>query len=201
MIGLELSDREVASATDEVVREFLRDIRSAVDIETRGLEQDLEKITRLAMRGKLWRAWKSETFPRGGRIAREPSGEVYVNGGERSQGAMTFATTSGRITGRDGWLTIPTQRAMRRGRPMTVREWEAQHGQRLDMIFTKRGFALLVADGTPTMAAKTAGRMVRARRKPIVVFILVKQVDFHGRFSVETVAQRRQASLAGRLSR
>lgn len=204
MIRMTLSDADLKSAEEEIIRATLRDLRTAVDEETRGLEKDLEGLTRMAVRGRLWRAWKSETFPRGGGIAREPGGEVYVSGGARSQGAMVFQTESGRISAKDGgWLAIPTKAAGRgaRGRSMTVREWEARHGEKLDMVYTKRHFALLVADGSPTMAARNSGRRIRRRRKPIVIFVLIPFVGFRPSFAIEPVHRRREASLAGRIAR
>ena len=112
MFGLTLSERDLRSAQDAMIREGLGALSRAVAEETRELEQDLEKITRLAVRGKLWRAWKSESWPRGGKAAVRPKGEVYVNGGSRSQGAMGFFTEEGRIKSKDGyWLAIPTPAA------------------------------------------------------------------------------------------
>ncbi|MBN8843252.1 MAG: hypothetical protein J0H88_08385 [Sphingomonadales bacterium] len=213
---LEVSERDLAAAADDIIRDVLRELRDAVEEETRGLEKDLEGITRMAVPGRLWRAWTSETFPKGGRIARVPEGEVYVKGGDRSQGAMTFHTDSGRIRSRDGqYLAIPTKAAggRGRGRNLTPGEWEKITGQRLEFVYTKRKFALLVASGvtnartgryrqaTPRRAAGDARRGKVREAKPIVIFVLVPFVNFKPSFSVEHQLQRRQASLAARVGR
>lgn len=202
MFGLTVSEADLKAAEDAIIRAALGDLSQAVAEETRGVEQDLEGLTRVAVRGRLWRAWASQSWPKGGAPAVNPKGEVYVNGGERTQGAITFVATSGRIRTDDGeWITIPTEAAKRRMRPMTVTEYEAAHGVRLDMVYTERKFALLVDNGTPTSASNKAGRKTKARKKSIVVFILVPFVDFHARFSIEPVAARREQMLANRAER
>lgn len=216
MFRLEVSDRDLSAAADEIIRDILRELRTAIDEETRGLEKDLEGITRMAVPGKLWRAWTSETFPTGGRIARAPEGEVYVKGGDRAQGAMVFHTQTGRIRSKDGqYLAIPTKAAGSRGRKrnLTPGEWERITGQRLDFIYTKRKFALLVANGV-TNARTGSFRQATARRakgdarrgvvreaRPVVIFVLIPFVNFKPGFSIETVVQRREASLASRVDR
>jgi hypothetical protein len=214
MFRLEVSDRDLAAAADEMIRDVLRELRGAVAEETRGLEKDLEGITRMAVPGRLWRAWTSETFPTGGRLSREPSGEVYVKGGDRSQGAMVFQTESGRITAKDGqWLAIPTKAAgsRGRGRKLSPGDWERATGQRLEFVYTKRHFALLVANGVTnartgayrratTRRAKGDARRGKVREaKPIVIFVLIPMVNFKPAFSVETLQRRRETALVGRI--
>lgn len=215
MFRLDVSDRDLAAAADEMIRDVLRDLRGAVAEETRGLEKDLEGITRMAVPGRLWRAWTSETFPTGGRLSRVPSGEVYVKGGDRSQGAMTFQTQTGRITAKDGqWLAIPTKAAgsRGRGRKLSPGDWERATGQRLEFVYTgKKRFALLVANGvtnartgrfrqpTARRAAGDARRGKVREAKPIVIFVLIPMVDFKPAFSIETLQRRRETALAGRI--
>lgn len=216
MFGLTLSERDLRSAQDAMIREGLGALSRAVAEETRELEQDLEKITRLAVRGKLWRAWKSESWPKGGKAAVRPKGEVYVNGGSRSQGAMRFFTEEGRIKSKDGyWLAIPTPAAgsQGRGRTLTPGNWEKTHGQRLEFIYRPGKPALLIARGTKNKRTGTFRSLTDKRRaadqrrgmvrkeRAIVIFVLVPYVDFKPAFSVKMVAARREKLLAGRITR
>lgn len=220
MLRLDVSERDLAAAADAIVRETLTELSQAVAEETRGLEQDLEGITRMAVPGRLWRAWKSESFPKGGGPAREPAGEVYVNGGNRSQGAMVFATQKGRISHRGGdgeWLAVPTKAAgsRGRGRNLTPSEWERITGQRLTYRPSKSNsnVGLLVADGvtnrrsgafrpaTEQRAKGDARRGAVRNAKPIVIFVLIPFVDFRPAFSVDMVYERRAGLLAARVGR
>ena len=212
MIGVELSDAEMARASDELIREVLTELTGAIHDETRGLEQDLEKLTRLAVKGKLWRAWKSDVFPRRLGPAREPSGNVFVNGGKRSQGAMTFFTREGRIANGGGfYLAIPTDAAGPRGRArdLTPGEWERRSGQKLRFVYRKGRPSLLVADGgtlngrtgnfRPITRKRTAADLRRGVQRgaaTIVIFVLLPSVDFQPRFAIEPVQQRRERMLS-----
>lgn len=215
MLNLTVSERDLKAAEDSIIRQALRAMRDALDENTRGLEQDLEKITRMAVPGRLWRAWASESFPARGRIAVEPRGEVYVKGGARSQGAMRFHTEEGRIQSKEagGWLAIPTKAAGSRGRArnLTPGEWERITGQRLEMVYTKRNFALLVANGV-TNARTGSFRTATSRRtkgdarrgkvreaKPIVIFVLVPFVSFKPSFAIKPLVDRRQKMMEGRI--
>jgi hypothetical protein len=155
------------AARDRVTRSVLADARESVAEVTRALEKELEGLTRLAVKGKLWRAWKSDVFPSKGRIAREPTGTVYVNGGNRSVGAMTFFSQRGRIKGRAGqWLAIPTEAAGSRGRQrdLTPGEWEDRNGQKLRLIYGKNGRpGRLVAQGTTNKRTGSYRAITRRR--------------------------------------
>lgn len=216
MFGLTLSDRDLAAAQDAMIREGLGAMSQAVAEETRALEQDLEKITRLAVPGRLWRAWASVSWPKGGKAAIKPKGEVYVNGGHRSQGAMRFFTEEGRIRSKDGyWLAIPTPAAgsQGRGRTLTPGNWERTHGQRLEFVYRPGKPSLLIARGTknqrtgsfrPVTAKRTQAdrrRGIVRKERAIVIFVLVPYVNFKPSFSVQRVAERREKLLAGRISR
>jgi hypothetical protein len=215
MLNLTVSERDLKAAEDAIIRQALRALRDALDENTRGLEQDLEKITRMAVPGRLWRAWASESFPRGGRIAVEPRGEVYVNGSARSQGAMRFHTEEGRIKSKEagGFLAIPTKAAgsRGRGRNLTPGEWERITGQKLEFIYTKRKFGLLVAKGvtngrTGAFRASTARRAKGDARRgkvreaaPVVIFVLVPFVNFKPSFAIKPLVDRRQKLVEGRI--
>lgn len=217
MVGFGISDAEVDQARDALTRELLTELTGAIHDETRGLEQDLEKITRLAVKGKLWRAWKSEAFPKNKGPAREPSGTVFVNGGRRSQGAMTYFTRQGRIANDDGfYIAIPTPAAGPRGRnrDLTPGEWERRNGQKLRFVYRKGRPALLVADAGTLNARTGTFRPVTSRRTAldakrgykrgemtIPIFTLLPFSDFQPRFSIEPIQQRRERMLADNIGR
>lgn len=215
MISFEISDAEVARAHDLLVREVLTELSGAVAEETRGLETDLEQITRLAVPGRLWRAWKSESFPKGGGPAREPSGTVFVNGGRRSQGAMTYFTQAGVNRNEDGfYMAIPLPAAGPRGRArdLSPGDWERAHGVKLRFVYRPGKAALLVLDQGVLSGKAQRGVPNSARRRArgrgdmtIPIFVLVPHQDFANAFSVEPIHQRRQRSLEinvrGRLDR
>lgn len=204
-ISLNVSQREIMAAADGLIRELLGDVRDAVFEETRGLEQDLEKITRMAVKGKLWRAWASDTWPKSGGIAKEPRGRIKLNGGKRTVGAMTFFTQEGRITaGGGGYLAIPTDAAGPRGRTrnLTPGEWERRNGARLRFVYRRGRPSLLVLDEGVLSGKKKVGRLNTARRRAtgrgnatIVIFVLIPFTNFQPRFSTQPLIERRQGML------
>lgn len=216
MFGLTYSEADIRAAEDAMIRAALGDLSQAVAEETRGLEEDLEAATRAAVPGRLWRAWKSESWPAGGAPALKPKGEVYVNGGPRSQGAMTFATTTGRIKSQnDFYLAIPTPAAGSRGRirELTPGEWERRTGQKLRFVYRPGKPSLLVAEGalnqrTGTYRELTDRRKAGDKRRgvqrglaTIIIFVLLPYVDFRPAFAIEPIAERRQQMLASRVER
>ena len=211
MIGLEISEAEVARAGDELTRWLLTQLTAAVGDETRGLEKDLEQITRLAVRGKLWRAWRSDVFPKRLGPARKPTGTVFVNGGKRSQGAMSFFTQEGRITAGGGqYLAIPTEAAGSQGRTrnLTPGEWERRHGERLRFVYRRGRPSLLVLDEGVLSGRRQVARKNSARRRAsgrgnatIVIFVLVPFVDFQKRFAIGPLISRREGRLQANIER
>lgn len=217
MLQVEFSEAEMARAGDSLIRAVLTELSGAVGDETRELEQELEKITRLAVKGNLWRAWKSDVRPRDGGPAREPSGSVFVNGKHRSQGAITYFTREGRIASKDGfYLAIPTEAAGPRGRlrDLTPGEWERRNGQKLRFVYRKGRPALLVADAGTLNARTGTFRPITSRRtaldakrgykrgeQTIPIFTLLPFVDFQPRFAIEPIHQRRERMLADNIGR
>lgn len=211
IIGLTVSEREMQEAADSLIRDLLGDLRDAVVDETRGLEQDLEKITRMAVKGKLWRAWKSDVWPKSGGIAREPRGRIIINGGKRSVGAMTFFTQEGRITaGGGGYLAIPTDAAGPRGRTrnLTPGEWERRNGARLRFVYRRGRPSLLVLDEGVLSGKNKIGRLNTARRRAtgrgnatIVIFVLIPFTDFQPRFAIGLLIARREGMLKSNIER
>lgn len=208
-IRISVSEKELRDAADSLIRDLLGDLRDAVSDETRGLEQDLEKITRLSVKGKLWRAWKSDVFPKSG-IANEPRGRVIINGGRRSVGAMTFFTREGRITaGGGGYLAIPTDAAGPRGarRDLTPGEWEKRTGKKLRFVYRRGRPSLLVLDDARITGRKGVARgRITKRQGPgygatVVVFVLLPYVDFSPRFAVGPLIDRREDMLKTNIER
>lgn len=210
MIGLSISSKELQAAADEVIRAALSEVTAAVAEETRGLEKDLEKITRLAIKGKLWRAWASESFPRSG-PAREPSGSVFLNGKFRTRGAIEFFTQEGRIRGKSGqYLAIPLPAAGPRGRlrDLTPGEWERRNGAQLRFVYRPGKPSLLVLDEGVLSKKHRYGRLNTDRRRKtgrgnttVPIFVLVPFVDFKPAFAIEPIVQRRQRLLQDNLDR
>ena len=210
-IRLSVSEKELQQAADSLIRDLLGDLRDAVSDETRGLEQDLEKITRLSVKGKLWRAWKSDMFPKSGGIAKAPRGRVIINGGKRSVGAMAFFTREGRITsGGGGYLAIPTDAAGPKGRVrnLTPGEWEKRNGARLRFVYRRGRPSLLVLDEGVLSGRKQIGRLNSARRRAsgrgnatIVIFVLIPFVDFQPRFAIQPLIDRREGMLKSNIER
>lgn len=214
MFGLIVNDTTLREAEDAMVREALGQLSMAVAEQTRALEKDLEGITRMAVPGRLWRAWQSQSWPAGGKPAVNPRGEVYVNGGKRSQGAMLFHTQQGRIRSRDGYyLAVPTPAAGSRGRirDLTPGEWERRTGKRLRFVYRPGKPSLLVAEGTLNQRSGTYRELTDRRTKAdqrrgyvrgaatVIIFVLLPYVDFKPSFAIEPIARRREGVLARRV--
>ena len=224
MAGPELTidSKAVAATADQLARAYLSEGKAGLEETTKTLERELEDLTRQEVPGRLWRAWKSEVFPKGKSIARDPVGTVFINGGSRSRGAMTFWSQPGRIIGRSGqWLAIPLPAAGSRGRlrNLTPGEWERANGKRLRFVYRGgRRSALLVADmGTTNAKTGTYRPITRARtaadqrrgfmrgEQSVPIFVLVPHVAFGNRISIQPLIARAQGRLAenvaGRLRR
>ncbi len=211
-VSLEIDPAQFTAARDKITRRYLSAGKQAVAGTTKWLERQLEQVTREAVPGKLWRAWTSEVYPPGDKIARNPAGEVFLNGRTRTEGAMTFWSTAGRIKGkRDQWLAIPTPAAGSRGRSrnLTPGEWESITGQRLRFVYRGgRRSALLVADGTtngrtgsyrPITRARTAADERRGfvrGAQSIIIFVLVPSVAFGNRVAIEPQIARARDRLS-----
>jgi hypothetical protein len=200
----------IRSARDDAARRMLRAGSDAVRVTTRELEQDLEQLVRSAVPGGLWRALKSAVYPRSG-IARNPAGEIYLNGGSRTKGAFEFFTRPGRIAGKDGfYLAIPLPAAGSRGRNrnLTPGEWERRTGIRLRFVYRPGRASLLVADegtlngrtGTfrpitrkRTQADERRGFLRGATTTPI--FVLIPSVAFANRVALQPVIDAAGAKL------
>jgi hypothetical protein len=191
---------------DRVARGILGAGTNAIRTTTRDLEQKLETATKAAVPGKLWRAWKSNAFPRTG-IAKEPVGTVYLNGKDRTQGAFQFFTQPGRIKGKNGqFLAIPTPAAGSRGRDrnLTPGEWERRHpGARLRFVYRPGRPSLLVLDEAVLSGRGQIARLNTAKRRvsgrgnaTVVIFVLLPFVQHANRFAIEPIVNASEGALA-----
>lgn len=167
--------------------------RRAVSETTRETEKALERATASAVKGRLWRAWASKTYPAKG-LAHEPVGSIFVKGRVRSQGAMRAFAVGGRISARDGGMVaIPLPAAGSRGRDrlLTPDEWEARTGIKLRLVKRVGKPALLVADEAVLSGKRQVARQNSARRRAtgrgnttVPIFVIMPAVDIRQRFSI-----------------
>jgi hypothetical protein len=215
---LQIDPAQVARVRDGIVSDVLGAATDALRVTTRQLERELEDITRRAVKGNSWRAWASSVYPRSG-AARAPVGEVFVKGGRRSRGMMSFWTTPGVNRSKDGyWLAVPLPAAGARGRSrdLTPGEWERRTGVRLQYVHRNGdGYAMLVAEGV--LAGNGSGvlrrpsdlrrkldvsRTGQARaRKTVPIFLLIPFQRHANRVSVEPAITRARAGLARAIDR
>jgi hypothetical protein len=200
---LKIDQAKLDRDMDKLVRAYLAAGTTAVATTTKRLERNLEAATQRAVPGRLWRAWASSTFPKSG-PAKDPVGTVFLNGGTRTKGAMTFWTQQGEIRGKSGqYLAIPLPTAGPRGRKrdLTPGEWERAHGQKLVFIYRQGKPSLLAAIGGTTNARSgsyrrltggTRGRAAKGRggANPqadavVPIFVLLPAVKFRGALAIE----------------
>lgn len=189
---------------DRLVRRYLTAGTTAVSRATKNLERDLEAATRAATPGKLWRAWASESFPRNG-PARNPVGEVFVNGGSRTRGALTYWTQPGSTRARGGgFIAVPLPAAGSRGRlrELTPAEWEARTGIKLRPVFRPGRAPLLVADqavlsGRLRIARPNTARRIAAGRgsATVAIFVLLPEQRFRNAVAIGPLASRAEGQL------
>ncbi|WP_267396556.1 MULTISPECIES: DUF6441 family protein [unclassified Sphingomonas] len=188
---------------DKLVRRYLTAGTDAVGGATKRLERRLEAATRAAVPGNLWKAWASDSYPTKG-PARNPSGVVYVNGRDRTQGAIAFWTKPGAIRGRsEQYLAVPLPAAGPRGpaRWLTPGEWERAHGIRLRFVYRKGRPSLLVADeavlkGRSRLGDRaSAGQRAAGRTATVPIFVLLPQVQFRNEVAIEPIIRDAEADL------
>lgn len=203
------------AAFDKAGRSITRRYRSAAQTvvreQTRELEHRLEEVTRASAPGKLWRAWKSRFYQNSGG---DPAGIVYLNGGERTRGALTFWSEPGEIRGKRGqYLAIPLPAAGARGRArdLTPGEWERAHGVRLQFVYRQGKPSLLVAPGGTTngrsgafrpLTGGTRGRAAQGRgganplySSVVPIFVLIAAVSFRNAVAIDPVLAGAEGNL------
>ncbi|MGD9470612.1 MAG: DUF6441 family protein [Novosphingobium sp.] len=198
--NITLDHREIEQVERAMASEVLRAGTRTVRAATRRLEKDFEQLTRAAVPGKAWRAWKSEVYPKGDIPAYAPSGDVYVSGGRRSQGMMTYWTQPGVNRAKSGgWLAIPTPAAgaLSRGGNLTPDQWERRTGIRLQLVKPGGKYNFLIAAGALSknnrgiLKAYTERRASQGRKKvQAVIFILIPFQPFANRVALQPAIGR-----------
>ena len=215
-IELSIERTDLDRRSDAIITAMLLEGTRSIHASTKWLERGLEAATQRGVKGKLWRAWRSDAYPSVGRPAYAPEGQVYVNGGKRSKGAMAYWTQPGVNKKASGeWLAIPTPEAgvLGRGRNITPGEWERRNGVRLDFVYGGPGKASrLVAEHVffgangigvrvPTKKRMQNKRYVNqdgtpARLRSVTIFVLVPFQRFANKVAVEPIVRSAEAYLA-----
>lgn len=194
------------AAADKIARAYLRAGTRTIAVVTRRAEERLEQLTRQTAGGKLWKAWQSSVYPKGGRPARNPAGEIWVKGTARSQGAMKFWTEPGTIRGRDGhWLPVPLPAAGARNNKGLIgpHEWEMAHPDwKLELLWQDGKKPLLVAHRRQKRR-DTGGRARRgtgiSEGQPI--FALMRDRPFRNAFAIAPVLRTAEAEIPAEYAR
>lgn len=202
MIRVEVSQAELKELEREILTRTLRAGTGAVHRATRRLEKELEQLTRTAVPGRAWRAWKSEVYPRGGGPAYDPVGQVFANGGSRSVGMLNYWTAPGvnRAKG-STYLAIPLPAALGTtlGRHINPQQWEIRFGTKLRPLFRPGKAPLLVADGAlgtggfikaDRAAAKIRGGQNVKRMRTVAVFTLLDAQPHANKVAIEPPIRR-----------
>lgn len=203
----------VDEVSEELLTAILKSGTLSVQHATRRLEQDLEAQTRAATRGNAWRAWRSAVYPRGGRPAYDPTGEVFANGGKRSKGMLSYWSLPGTNRARGGtYLAVPLRAALGTGmgRHISPREWQARFKTKLRPLFRPGKTPLLVADGAlgiggftkpQRAAAQRRGGQRVGRTQAIAVFALIDEQEHANRVSIGSALHRAEESLGEEFAR
>ncbi|MDZ7894173.1 MAG: DUF6441 family protein [Sphingobium sp.] len=209
---IDIDAEAVDRVADILVTGVLKSGTLAIAAQTRGLEKDLEGLTRSNVKGKLWAAWGSRSYPKGGRPAYDPVGEIFLNGRKRTTGAITYWTQPGVNKAKGGyWLAIPTDHAGAPGRlrNITPGEWERASGIRLQFVYQGPGKpALLMAEfavfksgvavgiGRKNRQANYVSRDgTRASKVMVPIFTLIPFQRFANKFSINPTILRREKML------
>jgi hypothetical protein len=217
-VEIDIEQASLDRAADLVLGGVLLSGTQAVKFATRKLEQDLEGATRRAVRGNLWRAWKSESYPKAGVGAYDPQGVVYVNGRARSEGAIAYWTQAGINRAKEGqWLAIPTDAAgvLNRQRNVTPQEWERSHGVKLRFVMEEQGQnARLVAQQvvfssgavSPVRRHDRGGARLNRDGSPahmvdVTIFVLIPFQRFANKVSIEGLIRQAQGDLVNDFER
>lgn len=173
---------------------ILKAARDTVVEITKEAERALEGAAASAGLGKLSRAWASKVYPKSG-LSYRPSGQIYLKGGLRTEGAMSSYTRGSVIRAHGGSLmALPTEAAGRgpRGTHMTPAIFQQRTGQTLQFVPARAGHpAMLVAVGTLNQRTQkfrkaTAKRMASGRGlASVIVFILIPVANQRARYSVQ----------------
>ena len=207
-MGVRLDLVNAPEVSHELRGEIYRAATRSVQRATRQLEQDLEAQTRAAAKGNAWRAWKSAVYPRGDTPAKDPAGEVFGNGGRRTQGLIEYWSLPGtnRAVG-NKYLAVPLDaaRGSGLGRDISPRQWEGRFGTKLRPLFRPGKVPLLVADGAigpggftkpDRAAAMRRGGQKLGQTQTIAVFALIEEQPHANRVSIGSAVSRANRRMA-----
>lgn len=209
----EIDGRALSEMTEDMLTEVLTAASKSVGSATRKLEKDLEAQTRAAAPGKAWRAWKSAVYPRGGKPAYAPVGEVFANGGKRSKGMLAYWSLAGTNRAKGNkYLAVPLDAAKGSfsGRDISPRQFQARFGVKLRPLFRSGKVPLLVADGALTAggfvpakkaAAKKRGGQKFRKSGTIAVFALIEEQPHANRVSIGSAVRRARDDMIGSFAR
>lgn len=204
-VTFDLDGRALQVEGDRITRRYLTAGTTAVVTVTKSLERDLEAATQAAVPGRLWRAWASRADPKRG-PARNPTGRVFVNGSERTRGAIRFWTQPGSARQKDGFyfaVPLPAAGPVGRKRMLTPGEWERAHpGVRLRFVYRRGRASLLVADeavlsGRKQVARRNTDRRIAAGRgsATVPIFALIPLIKFRNAVAVEPLVAAAEPAL------
>lgn len=176
----------------QVVEDGKAAVHAAVGASGALVQRGLRAMVQSGLQGNsrgVANAWRLRLFP--GRPSLGAAALVWTK-------APTIIDAFNRgvvIRGKDGgWLAIPTddvKARMGRRRRITPREFAARTGVRLDMVYTGKQFALLVARGVAGRNGRgfkpaTKGRLRRgAKVEQLVAFVLVRMVRLRKRWDMD----------------
>lgn len=202
MVELEIDQVALKELQADILTRALRSTSGAVGAATRSLEKDFEARTRAAVKGNAWRAWKSQVFPKDGRPAYDPMGQVFGNGGRRTRGMLNYWSKPGvnRAKGKQ-YLAVPLAAAKGTalGRHISPRQWEGRFGVKLRALFRPGKTPLLVADGAVGpggfIAAARAPAMIRGgqnvrQMRTVAVFALIDAQPHADRVALQPAVRR-----------
>lgn len=213
VVTLSFDPTSFERAGDKIVRLYLGAGSETIRHVTKWLERQLEAATRDVVPGRLWRAWASEAFPKTG-IARDPSGNIFLNGADRTRGAINFWSQPGQVRGKQGQylaIPLPAAGARGRGRDLSPGEWERSTGIRLQFVYRQGKASLLVAVGgttngrTGAFRALTDGKRGRTAQgrggsnpqadAVVPIFVLIPVVPFRNAFSIKPIIDSAEGEL------
>lgn len=199
-VDLVIDQAALAANIDRAVEDRLAIGSREIKLATKGLERSLENATKGAVPGRMWAAWSSRFYPNEQANA---AGIVFVSGGQRTKGAMTFWSQPGTARSKGGkFLAIPLPAAGSTGRrrSLTPLEWEARHNTDLEFVPRRGKAPLLVAQTGGAKRFGTFRRLSVKRLKGgergsswVPIFVLVPLIRFRNTLAIEPrVAQAEQ---------
>lgn len=177
---------------DMVQRMFLVAAKDAVAATVKRGERRLEDAMEAVGLGKLKKAWRSQVWPKGGGIAKAPSGTIYVSEGRTEKAVAAFAFGARITPRRSEILWIPTKaagRMVRTGGWFGPRAWESNNGTKLSPVVQPNGTILLFDDPSnapkAVKAARRRGGQKQDKSRRRLIFVGVRVANSAQRFSIE----------------